>query len=175
MSSTSSSDRPLPVRIARRALGFSVAWVFSAALYLLLIDTRQLPELLVGAGAATLAATGCELAREQGIVGEGMRLRWLARLHRPLLQLPSDVVTVSVAAVRQLFERRKTVGTFRAVPFRCLEDEKLESGRHALAEAFGSFAPNTIVVGVDRDREMVLAHQLKRSGGRESIDLLELG
>lgn len=173
--STSSSDRPLPVRIARRVLAWSTAWVFSAALYLLLIDTRQLPELLVGAGAATLAATGAELARQQGIVGEGLRPRWLLRLHRPLLQLPSDVMTVSAAAVRQLFERRRSVGAFRAVPFRSIDDEKLDSGRHALAEAFGSFAPNTIIVGVDGEREMILGHQLKRSGGRESIDLLELG
>jgi hypothetical protein len=163
------------VRIARRAVGWSVAWVFSAALYLLLIDTRQLPELLVGAGAATLAATGAELAREQGIVGEGLRLRWLVRAYRPFLRAPADIFTVSLAALRQLLHPHRTVGAFRAVPFRCIEDEQLESGRHALAESLGSFAPNTIIVGVDREREMILGHQLKPSGGRESIDILELG
>jgi hypothetical protein len=29
-----------------------------------------------------------------------------------------------------------------------------------MAEALGSFAPNTIVVGVDQEREHLLAHQL---------------
>lgn len=51
----------------------------------------------------------------------------------------------------------------------------LDSGRCGLAESFGSLAPNTIIVGVDRERELILAHQLRRSGGREAINLLELG
>ena len=48
-------------------------------------------------------------------------------------------------------------------------------GRRALAESFGSFAPNTIIVGVDADRELILAHQLRPSGGPEALDLLGLG
>jgi len=149
--------------------------VFAAALYLLVIDITDLPELLVGAGAATLAATGAELARQQRIVGETLRPSWLRRAYRPLAKAPSDILTVSLAAFRQAVQRRATVGTFRAVPFRCAEEEQVESGRHALAESLGSFAPNTIIVGVDREREMILGHQLKRSGGREGIDVLELG
>ena len=43
--------------------------MFAAAFYLLLIDITDLPELIVGAGAAVIAATGMELAREQGLVG----------------------------------------------------------------------------------------------------------
>jgi hypothetical protein len=155
-----------------------VAWVFSAALYWLLIDTRQLPELIIGVVAATIAATGAELARSQGIVGERIRARWLLRIHRPLLKMPSDVVSVSRIAVVQLLHVRNRpahVGAFRAFPFRCADVEQLESGRHALAEAFGSLAPNTIVVGVDHESEMILGHQLEPGGGRAAIDVLELG
>lgn len=159
-------------------VGWSVAWLFSAALYWLFIDTRQLPELIVGAVAATLAATGAELARAQGIVGESIRAHWLLRIHRPLLKLPSDVLAVSLVALRQLGtirHRPAHVGSFRAFPFRCAEDRRLESGRHAMAESFGSFAPNTVIVGVDYDTEMILGHQLEQEGGREAIDVLELG
>src|SRR5437763_16970543 len=124
--------------IARRAFAWTVGWVFSAALYLLLIDRTDLPELIVGACAAALAATGVELAREQRIVGESVRVAWLARLHRPLLKIPGDIAFVALVALRALRHRDLHVGAFRAVPFACGEVEKHESGRRALAEAAGS-------------------------------------
>jgi hypothetical protein len=163
------------VPMLRRLVAWSLAWSFAGAVYLLLIDTTSLPELLVGAGAATLAATAFELAREQHIAGETIRLRWLLRLHRPLLKVPADVLAVSFAALRQMVRREPRCGEFRAARFRCGEEENLEGGRRSLAEALGSFAPNTVVVGVDGERELILAHQLRRSDGREAIDLLELG
>ena len=36
-------------------------------------------------------------------------------------------------------------------------------------------APNTIVIGIDGERDLLLVHQLHRSGGREQLDVLELG
>jgi hypothetical protein len=149
--------------------------VFAAAFYLLLIDITDLPELIVGAGAAVLAATGLELAREQGVVGESIRWRWLLRLHRPLLKVPTDIGLVSLQAIRALVSPRKRLGQFRAVPFASLGGDQLDRGRRSLSEALGSFAPNTIIVGIDPERELILAHQLKPTGGREAIDLLGLG
>ncbi len=169
------SEGSRPALAARRAFAWGVGWAFAAALYLLLIDITSLPELIVGAGAAVLAATGVELAREQGVVGESVRLRWLARMHRPLLKVPGDIAFVTVMALRQLVKREAHAGRFRAVRFACGEEDQHESGRRALAEAAGSFAPNTFVVGIDSDRELILAHQLRPTGGREAIDLLELG
>jgi hypothetical protein len=161
--------------LLRRAAAWSAGWVFAGALYLLLIDTTSLPELIVGAGAATIAATGFELAREQHTAG-GMtaRARWLATVHRPLLKVPSDIATVSALALRQLVKPRAVNGTFRAVPFRCGPEHDIEVGRRALAESLGSFAPNTIIVGVDVERELILGHQLRPGGGAEAIDVLGL-
>jgi hypothetical protein len=161
--------------MARRALAWSTAWVAAAALYLLLIDITDLPELIVGAGAAVLAATGVELAREQRVVGESVHVRWLARLYRPLLRVPIDIAIVSWAALRALVKRDQRIGQFRSVPFRSTEPERFETGRRALAEALGSLAPNTFVIGIDPDRELILAHQLRGTGGRETIDVLEIG
>jgi hypothetical protein len=169
---------PAPTRhavLARRAFAWSAGWVAAAALYLVLIDTTQLPELLVGAGAAILAATGLELAREQAIVGESVRPRWLTRLHRPLLTIPRDIVVVSLLAVRALVDRPPRQGAFRVLPFDCLDDEPLRGGRLALAETTGSVAPNTFVVGIDEERGLILAHQLRPTPGRSAIDPMELG
>lgn len=168
-------ERPRPALVARRAFAWTVGWVFAAAFYLLLIDITDLPELLVGAGAAVLAATGLELAREQGIVGESLRLGWLLRLYRPVLRVPRDVLTVSAIALRSLVRREAAVGEFRAIPFKPGENEHHETGRRALAEAAGSLAPNTFVVGIDGERRLLLAHQLSPTKDRRSLDPLELG
>ena len=168
-------ERPRVLLVVRRASAWWLAWLCSAALYLVLIDITDLPELIVGAGAAAIAATGFELAREHHTAG-GLRgrLRYLRRLYRPLLKVPSDIGVVSRLAVRQLLRPRAVNGVFRTAPFRPGESG-LETGRCALAESFGSFAPNTIIVGVDVDRELLLGHQLRGRGGDEAIDVLGLG
>jgi hypothetical protein len=97
-------------------------------------------------------------------------------LHRALLQVPSDVAAVSLTAIGQLLHPRTTVGAFRATSFQeGGEPESVQRGRRALAESMGSFAPNTIVIGVDGERGLVLAHQLRRGGGAEAIDVLGIG
>ena len=159
----------------RRVFAFSVCWLLAAGVYLLLIDITDLPELIVGAGAALLAAVGFELTREREIADLSTRWRWLGRLYRPVLKVPSDVLAVSLVALRQLRHARAVNGEFRAVRFRCGDDERLETGKWALAESFGSFAPNTIIVGVDPERELILGHQLHRSGAADAIDVLGLG
>jgi hypothetical protein len=156
-------------------VAWTIGWVLAAALYLLLIDITDLPELIAGAGAAVLAATGLELAREQGVVGESIRWRWLTRLYRPVLKVPVDVVIVSLMALRAVGDRRARHGSFRALPFASGEQKQLASGRRALAEAFGSLAPNTFVIGIDEDQELILAHQLRRMPSRKTVDVLELG
>jgi hypothetical protein len=170
------SSRDSGKRFGHRAAAWAAGWLVAAAFYLLLIDTTDLPELLVAAGAAALAATGFELAREQQTVG-GLRARmaWLARAYRPLRSVPGDIAGLTALAFRQLFRPQPVNGAFRAVSFRCGVDQELETGRCALAESLGSFSPNTIIVGVDVERELILGHQLRPGGGREAIDVLGLG
>jgi multisubunit Na+/H+ antiporter MnhE subunit len=156
-------------------LAWCAAWLFSAAFYLLLIDITDLPELIVGAGAAVLAATGAELAREADVTRERLGASWLRRLYRPIINVPRDVALVSVAALAQLFSPRSSRGRFREAPFKGSPSSPDWAGRGALAQALGSFAPNTVVFGVDDERELILVHQLHVRGGREAIDVLELG
>jgi hypothetical protein len=170
------SERAGLTTFLRRAAAWSAAWLAAGALYLLLIDTTDLPELLVAAAAAALAATAFELARkEQTVGGLRARLAWLARGYRPVRSVPGDVMALTGLAFRQLVRPQPQNGVFRAVPFRCAEDQELETGRCAVAEWAGSFSPNTIVAGVDAERDLILAHQLRERGGREAIDVLGLG
>jgi hypothetical protein len=162
------------VAVRSRVLALLVGVVLAGALYLLLIDTVDLPELYAGAGAAVLSALAFEAAREQGFTEATLRPGWLLRTPRPLARIPGDIARVSVALAGQLLSPRRSRGVLRAVPFSGTSDSTLDTGRRVLAEALGSLAPNTIIVGVDRERGLIMAHQLQRSGDADTIDVLKL-
>jgi hypothetical protein len=143
--------------------------------YLLLIDTTDLPELYVLAGVALACALGMELSREQRFVEASVAPWWLLSLWRVLLTIPLDIGLLCFEALVQLGSLRKVRGVFRAVSFEAVDDSPPDSGRRALTEWLGSLAPNTIVVGVDPQRRLLLVHQLHRRGRPERIDPLGLG
>ena len=149
--------------------------VLAAAFYMVLIDTVDLPELYAAIGAVLLAGAGYEAARRQGVGEARVRPRWVARGWRVTASVPRQILWVSWEALAQLVAPRKTRGSLRAVAFRAGGEGSLDVGRRALAEGLGSLAPNTIVIGVDEERDLLLVHQLHRSGGREQLDVLELG
>ncbi len=153
-----------------------LGFLFAGAFYMVLIDITDLPELYAGAGAAALAAVGFEAGREQGFAEMSSAPGWLLRAWRGFARVPPDVARVSLAILLQLARPRSERGVLRAVPFDFGErDSPRDAGRRALAEALGSLAPNTIVVGVDPERNLILAHQLYLSGGSDAVDVLGLG
>ncbi len=162
--------------VALRSLaGFALAALLAAAFYMALIDTVDLPELYAAIGAVVLAAAGFEAARRQGIAEARVSARWLAGGWRVIASVPRQIVWVSWEALAQLVAPRNRRGTLRAVTFRAGGEGSSDVGRRALAEGLGSLAPNTIVIGIDEERDLLLVHQLRHSGGREQLDVLELG
>lgn len=155
---------------------FGAAFLWAGAFYLLLIDNTTSPELYAGAAATVLAAAVTAGACRHGLRGARVRARWVLAAWRAMAQIPSDILWVSLAAVQQLVSPRPVRGRLRAVPFRHgARHAGGDMGRRALAEALGTMAPNTIVIGIDEEHDLILAHQLRPSGGAEAIDLLGLG
>lgn len=142
--------------------------------YLVLIDTGELPELVGLVAVAVIAGIAFAVSRDQQNVEASVSPAWLLRLWRPFARVPLDVMLVSRQAVAQLISPRTRRGELRAVPFKGGENPRA-LGRSALAESLGSFTPNTIVVGVDAERELLLVHQLRRHGDRDELDVLRLG
>lgn len=163
------------LRRLRPRLGFFVAVVVGGGFYLQLIDTTSLPELYVLAGVALACGIGFQLAREQGFVEARIQPLWLLRGWRLLWRIPSDIAVVCAEALAQLARPRATRGVFRATRFSATAETPPQTGRRALAETVGSFAPNTIVVGVDAERGLILTHQLRRHGPPEDLDVTRLG
>ena len=171
----SAHSKSLPARVARSIAIVLATWVALAAVWMLLVDNESLPELLTGAGVVCLATIGSELARAQRIATVRVRPAWLLGLWKPVARIPVDVAIVMWALVRQLADRKEERGRLRAMRFRSVGDDPAANARRALAEAAGSMAPNTIVIGVDARRRLILAHQLVPTGSAEStLDPLEL-
>jgi hypothetical protein len=152
-----------------------VGLVIGGGFYFQLIDTTSLPELYVLAGVALGCAVAFQLAREQGFVEARILPWWLLRGWRLLWRIPSDIAIVCWEALAQLVQPRPTRGVFRATAFAATKETAEDTGRRALAETVGSFAPNTIIVGVDAERGLILTHQLRRHGPPEDLDVTRLG
>jgi hypothetical protein len=153
----------------------AIGVIIGGGFYLQLIDTTSLPELYVLAGVALACGVAAGLAREQGFVEARIVPWWLARSWRLIWRIPSDIAIVCWEALAQLVRPRPTRGVFRATPFRATQDTATDTGRRALAETVGSFAPNTIIVGVDTETGLLLTHQLRRHGPPEDLDVTRLG
>jgi multisubunit Na+/H+ antiporter MnhE subunit len=147
------------------------------AAWLLLTTTINPLEMAAGAVAAAIAATIAELVRIQDLQAIRVRPRWLPRAGvLPRLVL-SDTWTLFRALWRQLLFRRRVKGAFLALPFDPGdEDDPYAAGRRALITAAITVTPNTYVVGIDADRNLILVHQLvpasRSRAGREILGRL---
>jgi multisubunit Na+/H+ antiporter MnhE subunit len=154
-----------------------ISWVLLTSLYLLLvIDSIDVAELITGAVAAAAGATAATAVRSQRLVAFRPRPRWALGLWRLPLQALLDTGVLVIVLWRRLVLRRPVGGSFRAVPFRAAGEDPEAAARRAVAKGVGSFAPNTYVLDVDREHELILVHQLVPKPDRpRSIDPLGLG
>ena len=131
------------------------------AAWLVLTSTTNPLEMAAGALAAAIAATVAELVRLKDLQAIRVRPRWLPRAGvLPQLVL-GDTWALCRALWRHLFLRRPVKGAFLALPFDPGdEDDPYAAGRRALITAAITVTPNTYVVGIDADRNLILVHQL---------------
>lgn len=154
------------VLVARRAGAWLVWWVLLMSLWVIVDDSVALDELLAGAGAAALAALLAELVCHQAATRLRMRAGWLV----PALSLPGqvarDTVIVFVALWRRLVRGEQPPSGFREIPARFggASDEAVT--RRVLLVGGRSVAPNTFVLGIDRERNVMVVHQLVANEGR---------
>jgi multisubunit Na+/H+ antiporter MnhE subunit len=153
-------------RLAARRIGtWLVWWVLLMSFWVILDDSVAVDELLAGAGAAALGAFLAELAAHQTRIRFRMRARWVV----PALRLPADVArdTVIVLAVlwRRLARGQEPASGFRELPVSPGPDTAEGETRRALLVGARSLAPNTVVLGIDPDREVMIVHQLVATEG----------
>jgi multisubunit Na+/H+ antiporter MnhE subunit len=150
----------------RRVVTWFTWWVLMMSLWVAVDDSFESDELLVGAGAAAVAALAAELATRQAEVRFRIRAAWLLRA----FELPGQVVqhtflvfaalAATLFAKTQATETQAPRGRFREVPVRYGDDSPLGVTRRVLLIAARSLAPNEFVLGMDADRDVMVTHQL---------------
>ncbi len=131
-------------------------WGAIGAVWMLLVDTPTLAEILAGALAAALGTLATASASAQHLTRQRPELRLLLTLPGQLARIPADLWLLTLELGRALTGTHRG-GRFYAVPFHGGTDAR-GNGLRATIELFGSLAPNTIVLGVDEHQTIV--HQL---------------
>ena len=146
--------------LSRRLAAWLLWWVLLMSLWVILDNSIALDELLAGAGAAALGACLAEVASYQAATRFRMRIEWLI----PALSLPGQVVRDTVivfgALWRRLARGEEPASGFRELPVRYGSNTAEGKTRRALYVGGQSVAPNTFALGIDRDRDVMIVHQL---------------
>lgn len=128
--------------------------------WVMLDDSIATDELLAGAGAAALAALLAELVTYQAATRFRLRIKWLV----PALSLPGQVARDTVIVYRALWRRlvhgEQPPSAFLERPARFGDDTPEGITRRTLLIGGTSLAPNTFVLGIDPERDVMVVHQL---------------
>ena len=164
-------DRKALLTRRQRAAFWAGWWVVLFGLWTLLVFKTEPAELVAGAVAAAVAATGAELVRSRGSVRFAGDVRWL----RVLPSLPGEVLAGTVLLIRVLWRvvrhGEQPASGYRALPFPGANDRgPRAAGRQAVTKWLGAVTPNHIVLGFDDDEDVVLLHELAPTAQPPRLD-----
>ncbi|MGH9045135.1 MAG: hypothetical protein ACRDVP_09955 [Acidimicrobiales bacterium] len=144
---------------------WSIWWTLLMALWIYVDDTIDLAELLSGAAVAVIAATFVELVFYQSDSRIRIKIEWL----QPALKLPGALVKETLVVLdalwRLFLHGVEPSSGYRVLPVEYGDDTPEGVGRRALLIGGRSVAPNTFAVGLDKDSEVLVVHQLRIDQG----------
>ena len=144
-------------------LSWLLLWAVSFALMLLYVGKIAADELLFAAAGSAVTAIASRMVLEKHIAP--LRAQWRAAAQ--VFRIPKYVVvgTWEVVAVlaKQIFLRKPAGSLFYGVPFDIGGDDDESAFRRALAIAYTTATPNFVIVGIDRERGLLVYHQIKAS------------
>jgi multisubunit Na+/H+ antiporter MnhE subunit len=146
-------------RHTRFALFWTINWAILLGLWFLYTNTPKISELLVGAPAAALAASGMAVVQGQAFAQFAPKFQWLLLFFAE----PWYVVTGSNAILWALLRRltgKKSEAQLKAVPFPAGGDDHKSAARRALAIVLTTISPNVLVIGIDRRHHLMLVHEI---------------
>lgn len=157
---TSDSRPPRQLPLARRVGGWLTWWVLLMAFWVILDNSIDTDELLAGAGAAAIGAFLAELVTYQAAARLRIRIEWAALALRLPWEVARDTGIVFAALWRRLARGEDPPSGFRQRPVRYGDSTAAGKTRRALLAGGASVAPNSFVLGIDAERDVMIIHQL---------------
>jgi multisubunit Na+/H+ antiporter MnhE subunit len=123
-------------------------------------DSIALAELLVGAGVAALGALFAEIAQFQAGIHLRVSLEMLSGAVRLPVDIARDLAVVMSALWQKVVIGKDPASGFAGVSVRRTDNSSEGVTWRALIIAGASIAPNTIALGIDEDRDVMIVHHL---------------
>jgi multisubunit Na+/H+ antiporter MnhE subunit len=144
----------------RRVRAWLGWWAALALVWVLLVDTFRLDELIVGALAAAIAATVATAVLRRGYIRFSPRAAWLLETPYVVRDVLVDCVLLAGALWRRTVRRERVRGVTVRVPFHHGDDSGRDGARRALVNFAVSLTPNSYVVDIDPEGDSLLVHRL---------------
>lgn len=132
-------------------------------LWMLFVSLLQMNEFAAGIAAALIGLLGDAVVKATDFARFRPRVRHLLLI----LTEPWYVITGTASIFWALAKRiagQKSDGELKVVPFDAGGDDVDSAARRALAVAYTTIPPNFIVVGIDRERNYMMVHQVSPTG-----------
>lgn len=144
----------------KRALYVLAALSVLSVTWLLYTGKLERNELLIGLPAAILAMLASEVVRGE----EHEKFGPNAGMWLPLWRVPTEILRDSLLISWKLLSAasawRRPAGRFLAIQFEAGGADSRSVARRTLAIGLSTISPNSIIIGIDRRRNLLLFHQL---------------
>jgi multisubunit Na+/H+ antiporter MnhE subunit len=146
----------------KRFAEYVAKWLAFIILWLIFVYQISLPELFAGAAAAGLTVFALEKTLKAEPFRFSPELRWWAQIWR----LPG-IILEDFAALLQTLGRhavgKRSLALFQLTPFHTSGDPARQAAQRCLATTFMSLSPNSVVVDIDTERDVMMFHQVKQA------------
>jgi len=152
---------------------WAIQWLCMMALWFAFVSKVELAEGLIGVFATAAAATGDLVIRRQGFAKFRPEARWFLAFWREPWWVLNGTVVIFWALVRRAIVGKQPDSTFRSLDFDAGRAGGQACARRALALILTTLPPNSVVIGIDEDKNSMLVHQLQQSGEPEVMKELK--
>jgi multisubunit Na+/H+ antiporter MnhE subunit len=135
----------------------ALLWVSQLVLWLIFADNSGFREIIVGAIAAAIGTYFVPSFIARTRASFEFRARWVLQvMHVPKLLFVDTGILLRVVTLRVL--GKDVPAAIIAVKFDAGGDDAPSRAQRALATTYLTFAPNTLVMGIPRDQQLLFFH-----------------
>lgn len=146
-------------RLSKAIVGSAIEWFFLLVLWMAFVSNPKQDELLVGLAVAAIGALADAHVKREKFFKFEPEPNWvLSGLMLPWYAAKGCGLTLK-AFFLYLFGWRPETG-FQVSRFDATGDDSRAAAKRALAEAYLTIPPNSIVIGIDKERGQMLTHNI---------------